>query len=91
MFWVPDQNIKKNQAPRLYDKEYLMDQDDQFGEDDKKDIDVPFFELESIVAATDNFSQAHKLGQGGFGPVYKVAYYRNNQISSNLESLVIHP
>ncbi|XP_074357336.1 G-type lectin S-receptor-like serine/threonine-protein kinase At4g03230 isoform X2 [Apium graveolens] len=66
-----DQKIIKNQAPRLYDTEYLMAQDDQFREDDKKDIDVPFFELESIVAATDNFSQAHKLGQGGFGPVYK--------------------
>ena len=34
--------------------------------------DIPFFHLESIIAATDGFSVANKLGQGGFGPVYKV-------------------
>ena len=45
---------------------------EQFKEDDKKGIDVPFFDLEGILAATDYFSDANKLGQGGFGPVYKV-------------------
>ncbi|XP_055823173.1 G-type lectin S-receptor-like serine/threonine-protein kinase At4g03230 [Solanum dulcamara] len=49
---------------------------ESFGEDlitadDKKHIDVPFFSLNSILVATDNFSNAAKLGQGGFGPVYK--------------------
>ncbi|XP_030518488.2 G-type lectin S-receptor-like serine/threonine-protein kinase At1g11300 [Rhodamnia argentea] len=29
------------------------------------------FDFNNIVAATDNFSMANKLGQGGFGPVYK--------------------
>ena len=45
---------------------------EQFKEDDKKGIDVPFFDLKDILAATDNFLDSHKLGQGGFGPVYKV-------------------
>ena len=31
-----------------------------------------YFNLNTILAATDNFSEANKLGQGGFGPVYKV-------------------
>lgn len=44
----------------------------QFSEEDKQNIDVPFFDLETILAATDSFSDANKLGQGGFGPVYKV-------------------
>lgn len=35
-------------------------------------IDVPYFHLETILAATDNFSDANKVGEGGFGPVYKV-------------------
>ncbi|XP_040987332.1 G-type lectin S-receptor-like serine/threonine-protein kinase At1g11410 [Juglans microcarpa x Juglans regia] len=29
------------------------------------------FDLSCIVAATDNFSPSNKLGQGGFGPVFK--------------------
>ncbi|XP_042475044.1 G-type lectin S-receptor-like serine/threonine-protein kinase At4g03230 [Macadamia integrifolia] len=36
-----------------------------------KSMDVPFFDFESIVAATQDFSNLNKLGQGGFGPVYK--------------------
>ncbi|XP_062084145.1 G-type lectin S-receptor-like serine/threonine-protein kinase At4g03230 isoform X1 [Humulus lupulus] len=43
----------------------------QFGEDEREGIDVPFVDLETIVMATDNFLDANKLGQGGFGPVYK--------------------
>ncbi|XP_028126015.1 cysteine-rich receptor-like protein kinase 15 isoform X3 [Camellia sinensis] len=31
----------------------------------------PFFDLVTLSAATDNFSDSNKLGQGGFGPVYK--------------------
>ncbi|KAH9651048.1 Receptor-like serine/threonine-protein kinase SD1-7 [Citrus sinensis] len=31
----------------------------------------PFFSLASITAATDNFCEENKLGEGGFGPVYK--------------------
>ncbi|KAI8548189.1 hypothetical protein RHMOL_Rhmol07G0253400 [Rhododendron molle] len=33
--------------------------------------DLPLFDFNTIVAATDNFSLENKLGQGGFGPVYK--------------------
>jgi hypothetical protein len=38
----------------------------------KKDAELPVFSYESVLAATNNFSIANKLGQGGFGPVYKV-------------------
>lgn len=43
-----------------------------FKEEDENSIDVPYFDLESILAATDYFSDENKLGQGGYGPVYKV-------------------
>lgn len=41
--------------------------------DTTQNSDLPFFDLSSIAAATDNFSTDNKLGQGGFGSVYKVA------------------
>ena len=34
--------------------------------------DIPLFKYEELANATDNFSEANKLGKGGFGPVYKV-------------------
>lgn len=67
--------IQRNLALQLCDSErHVKDLIDsgQFKEDDAKGIDVPFFDLESILAATNNFSNANRLGQGGFGPVYKV-------------------
>jgi hypothetical protein len=30
------------------------------------------YDLSTLRAATDNFSEENKLGEGGFGPVYKV-------------------
>ncbi|KAG7658073.1 PAN/Apple domain [Arabidopsis suecica] len=41
---------------------------------DLKPQDVPgldFFDMHTIQTATNNFSISNKLGQGGFGPVYK--------------------
>ncbi|KAF2317375.1 hypothetical protein GH714_020950 [Hevea brasiliensis] len=33
--------------------------------------EIAFFNLNTILAATNSFSPANKLGQGGFGVVYK--------------------
>lgn len=43
--------------------------------DSTNNSNLPFFDLSSIAAATDNFSLANKLGEGGFGSVYKVANF----------------
>ncbi|XP_016648542.1 PREDICTED: G-type lectin S-receptor-like serine/threonine-protein kinase SD1-1 isoform X1 [Prunus mume] len=40
-------------------------------EGQKEDLEVPLFSLSTIATATDNFSFNKKLGEGGFGPVYK--------------------
>ncbi|KAK4711236.1 hypothetical protein R3W88_005749 [Solanum pinnatisectum] len=50
-------------------------------EDEKKRIDLPFFNLESILVATDNFSDASRLGQGGFGPVYKGKFPQGQEMA----------
>ena len=46
--------------------------DESFFEDE--DIELPIFDLDTVIAATDNFSTENKLGEGGFGPVYWVSY-----------------
>ncbi|KAL3508791.1 hypothetical protein ACH5RR_028192 [Cinchona calisaya] len=35
------------------------------------DLQTGYFTLRQIKAATDNFNPANKIGEGGFGPVYK--------------------
>nr|KYP43258.1 Putative cysteine-rich receptor-like protein kinase 12 [Cajanus cajan] len=55
----------------------------------KEDMDLPTYELSTIAKATSNFSNRNKLGEGGFGPVYKgtlidgqeVAVKRNSKMS----------
>ncbi|CAN1810899.1 G-type lectin S-receptor-like serine/threonine-protein kinase RKS1 [Linum perenne] len=42
--------------------------------------DLPFFHLSEIAAATNNFSDDNKLGEGGFGSVYK-GTYKGNEIA----------
>ena len=46
--------------------------------------DLPIFEFGSILVATDNFNLKNKLGQGGFGSVYKVVkYFSWNKLMHN--------
>ncbi|KAH9803150.1 Receptor-like serine/threonine-protein kinase SD1-8 [Citrus sinensis] len=42
-----------------------------FRENRNMDLELPLFELATIANATDNFSINNKLGEGGFGLVYK--------------------
>ncbi|XP_031280581.1 G-type lectin S-receptor-like serine/threonine-protein kinase At4g03230 [Pistacia vera] len=78
------ESLQQNLAVRFNDSarhvKGLVDTD-QFREEDKKGIDLPFFDFESILAATDNFSEANKLGKGGFGPVYKGKFPGGQEIA----------
>ncbi|KAK2644317.1 hypothetical protein Ddye_019512 [Dipteronia dyeriana] len=42
--------------------------------DESGNIEITFFELNTVIAATENFSSAKMLGRGGFGPVFKVIF-----------------
>ncbi|XP_042976153.1 G-type lectin S-receptor-like serine/threonine-protein kinase At4g03230 isoform X2 [Carya illinoinensis] len=64
---------KRKEALHALDSErHVKDLIDSVGsiEEDEQGIEVPFFDLECILAATNNFSDANRLGQGGYGPVY---------------------
>ena len=54
----------------------------------RRNSNLPLFDLRTIIAATDNFSIANKLGQGGFGPVYKVVSLNKSKNLHNLISSV---
>ena len=56
------------------------------GENDISSVESLQFDFSSIVAATNNFSDDNKLGEGGFGQVYKVCMYINVSASENLNS-----
>ncbi|WCJ21169.1 S-locus lectin protein kinase family protein [Euphorbia peplus] len=78
------QTIHENVVIRLYDSERQVKDfidSGRFREDEKKGLDVPFIDLECILAATDGFSDNNKLGQGGFGPVYKGKFPGGQEIA----------
>ncbi|XP_035542073.1 G-type lectin S-receptor-like serine/threonine-protein kinase At1g11330 [Juglans regia] len=52
----------------------------------KKDVELPLFSYESVSAATNNFSNANKLGEGGFGPVYKGKSLKGQEIAVKMLS-----
>lgn len=41
----------------------------------QKDQDLPFFSFSTIKTATNYFADANKLGEGGYGPVYKASHH----------------
>ncbi|KAL4619327.1 hypothetical protein ACB092_06G070900 [Castanea dentata] len=54
---------------------------DQNIELQNEDLEVPFFSLATIAIATNNFSSDNKLGEGGFGLVYKGTLIDGHEIA----------
>ncbi|KAJ9136266.1 hypothetical protein P3X46_033358 [Hevea brasiliensis] len=49
--------------------------------EDKDSIELPLFDFHSIIVATNNFDIVNKLGQGGYGPVYKGTLQDGNDVA----------
>lgn len=45
------------------------------GERNMDELDLPMFDFNTIIIATNNFLEENKLGHGGFGSVYKVSCF----------------
>ncbi|WRX29119.1 Protein kinase domain - like 10 [Theobroma cacao] len=60
--------IRKN----VQEKKEDIGEAEQNIEQSKEDMELPLFDLATIAKATNNFSFNKKLGEGGFGPVYKL-------------------
>ncbi|PPS15825.1 hypothetical protein GOBAR_AA04747 [Gossypium barbadense] len=50
-------------------------------DESRRNGDLPYFDLGTIAATTNNFSSDNKLGQGGFGPVYKGVLLNGKEIA----------
>ena len=48
----------------------------------EEDMELRLFDLSTIARATNDFSLNNKLGEGGFGPVYKVNWQYVGTINS---------
>jgi hypothetical protein len=55
---------------RVRKDQWLGDEEWQSAE---KDVDLPLIDLAVILTGTDNFATRAKIGEGGFGPVYRVS------------------
>ncbi|KAK3188161.1 hypothetical protein Dsin_027722 [Dipteronia sinensis] len=70
--WMAKHKTLKDKSRAL-----LLDRDDtcsveNFNEVELQELqDLPLFDFEKLSTATNNFHLTNKLGQGGFGPVYK--------------------
>ena len=56
----------------LEDTSYELGETNRLWRGEKKEVDLPMFSFASVSASTNNFSIENKLGEGGFGSVYKV-------------------
>ncbi|CAL2254320.1 unnamed protein product [Prunus armeniaca] len=57
---------------RMPASELDMDETNQNNEGEpKEDLELSLFNLTTVIGATNNFSSNNKLGEGGFGPIYR--------------------
>ncbi|GJX67160.1 G-type lectin S-receptor-like serine/threonine-protein kinase [Tanacetum coccineum] len=60
-----------NETQNLYIRMAVSELPSSVCEGQKEEADIPSFSLSKISKSTNNFSITNKLGEGGFGPVYK--------------------
>ncbi|WJX93841.1 hypothetical protein P8452_75329 [Trifolium repens] len=56
---------------RIIENSEVIDMEGDKGSEDEDDLDLPLLAYSTLVTATNNFSIKNKIGEGGFGPVYK--------------------
>ncbi|TYI42249.1 hypothetical protein ES332_A01G084900v1 [Gossypium tomentosum] len=70
--------LSASEADEVKDKN-LNDREDK---DENEDMALAVFEFRTIAQATDSFSFNNKLGQGGFGPVFKGTLGNGQEIAA---------
>ncbi|CAN0896935.1 Receptor-like serine/threonine-protein kinase SD1-8 [Linum grandiflorum] len=71
LFLILRRNSRRKAAVKMGEIENEKNKYGIMGRDDQNNTQLSFFSLKDVLVATDNFSESNKLGEGGFGPVYK--------------------
>ncbi|XP_034678682.1 receptor-like serine/threonine-protein kinase SD1-8 [Vitis riparia] len=58
-----------------------LDETNRLWRGEKREVDLPMFSFASVSASTNNFSIENKLGEGGFGSVYKGKSQRGYEVA----------
>ncbi|KAK4360175.1 hypothetical protein RND71_019127 [Anisodus tanguticus] len=75
------QKKKKDQSQKCFNEGMRSYQLFCTNESKDAELDLPFFDFATILDATDNFSLNNKLGEGGFGPVFKGVLENGQEIA----------
>jgi hypothetical protein len=62
-------------SDKMLQESYQDSSGEEIGAQRNTHSNLPFFSFKTIITATRNFNQENKLGQGGFGSVYKVSEF----------------
>ncbi|KAK9059752.1 hypothetical protein SSX86_020456 [Deinandra increscens subsp. villosa] len=62
--------VKNRSHKKKQERRYMLDEKNKSMQMEPFD-DIPYFSLSEVAEATANFSASNKIGEGGFGPVYK--------------------
>ncbi|XP_022877621.1 G-type lectin S-receptor-like serine/threonine-protein kinase At4g27290 isoform X2 [Olea europaea var. sylvestris] len=81
---------KSNHRQRIRGKLQHKHTGDHNDENHNESIELPLFDMHAIAKATDNFSISNKLGEGGFGPVYKGVLEEGQEIAVKRLSRTSH-
>ncbi|KEH31162.1 putative protein kinase RLK-Pelle-DLSV family [Medicago truncatula] len=71
VYWFVKARKKWSRRDRKFSFRLSFGGSDQQEFDSANNSNLPFYDLSSVAAATDSFSIVNKLGEGGFGSVYK--------------------
>ncbi|KAK1422634.1 hypothetical protein QVD17_17920 [Tagetes erecta] len=71
IFYLRRKKMQRSKNPNIDIKGPVKGRRDYLGETTTDEFELPLFDYTTLVMATNNFCDANKLGEGGFGCVYK--------------------
>ncbi|WJX52288.1 hypothetical protein P8452_38417 [Trifolium repens] len=72
---------KKKRKDKMLQESYQDSSGEEIGAQRNTHSNLPFFSFKTIITATRNFNQENKLGQGGFGSVYKGCLVNGQEVA----------